>query len=268
MNLREQLPAIYQNILNAKILTENPSEPLATCDNCLMSRPERGNLPYYSPDLKCCTYHPFMPNYLIGSILSDPQIPEFIIHKIRAKISQNEFALPVGIVAPPSLQIEYQNRKTGEFGCRTDWICPYFDSINKNCGIWKHRGSVCTTFYCKSIKKKKGESYWFSISEYLSFTEMFLAEECLAHFGYSPKEVSAQMLFVSHDDADDVAHGGANRSTDFGWKIQTSAIEKFYIECFNFVKTKSRKRFLNEIGEIGKDLEKSCLKYYKDAKYE
>ena len=63
-------------------------EKKATCDVCAMARPKNRTKVHYQPDLKCCTFHPFLPNFLVGAILQDPSLKagaEVLRDKIRRR---------------------------------------------------------------------------------------------------------------------------------------------------------------------------------------
>src|SRR3954454_5365908 len=67
------LPVLYRPLLPAFFDTEAPAEEKATCGSCAMCPPPgaEGDGAYFRPDVKCCTYHPRLPNYLVGALLAD-----------------------------------------------------------------------------------------------------------------------------------------------------------------------------------------------------
>ena len=73
--LRSGQPEVYAALLSEHFDKPSIDEERATCSNCEMC--DKGNMPegvsavYFRPDLKCCTYHPSLPNYLTGAILAD-----------------------------------------------------------------------------------------------------------------------------------------------------------------------------------------------------
>src|SRR4051812_8134014 len=156
--LKHQLPAFYSSLLPNQILELDIQEKKATCDSCIM-------VPKYHPDLKCCTFQPFLPNYLVGAILKSNLSGKKVIQKM---ISKKRDCLPIGIVAPLDYQIKF-NKHRKQFGKHADLLCPYFDRKQKNCGIWKFRGVVCTSFFCESSYGKKGKAFWNQFSDYLSY---------------------------------------------------------------------------------------------------
>ena len=101
LKLEYVVPRIYKNFVNPIILGIDVTETKATCDNCLSSRDKRFSYTY-KPDLKCCTFHPYTPNYAVGALLQIPLTKGTQV--IKNKIATREFAFPIGIMAP----YEYQ----------------------------------------------------------------------------------------------------------------------------------------------------------------
>ncbi len=106
-----------------------PEEPKATCSNCAMCPPPDPvpGVTYFRTDLKCCTYQPQLPNYLVGAILADgdPAMDEGR-RRIRAHI-----ATRVGVTArwlAPSGKRTALLRasRASSFGRTTTLRCPYY----------------------------------------------------------------------------------------------------------------------------------------------
>src|SRR5690348_9338547 len=73
--LRSTFPVIPARLLSKDFDRPAVVESRATCDQCQMC--DHGNVPegvtatFFKPHLKCCTFHPSLPNYLVGAILKD-----------------------------------------------------------------------------------------------------------------------------------------------------------------------------------------------------
>jgi len=90
------MPPLYGPLLSGFFDRAPIDETRATCDDCAMcdksgkpsSEGEGLETAFFQPDLKCCTYHPTLPNYLVGAVLSDAS-PELDGGKrrIRGKIA-------------------------------------------------------------------------------------------------------------------------------------------------------------------------------------
>jgi hypothetical protein len=195
--LKSQLSDVYYHLLPSSLLSFSLSETKMNCENCSMSRPQhRGRYPYQK-DLKCCTFQPFLPNFLVGKILQS-QLPSADV--VKHKILNDDFALPIGIIPSFSFQKQFNNKSLGEFGNRADWLCPYYNPTQQNCGIWQYRGTVCTSFVCKSSYGAKGLKFWESLSNYLHYVEMALMEESLVYLDFSPRQTNEMLALLNNEE--------------------------------------------------------------------
>lgn len=261
MQLKYQLPRIYENILPREILNFSPVETKATCDTCAMSKPRHRGKIHYREDLKCCTFHPFLPNYMVGALLKEESSTE--AHRIfRDKIERREYALPIGMVAPVRYQVAFNNRQEGDFGQREDWLCPYYNKENQNCNVWRNRGVVCTTFFCKSSYGKVGLKFWEKLSNYLWYVELACLEEALVMLDFSPRQVMT--LLDYHNRFDGTAAEKKSwvlpevQSRDL-WNGYYDDQEGFYRKCHEIVANLDKKSFQEMLGEQGQSLEEEIF---------
>jgi hypothetical protein len=214
------------------------SETKATCHDCLCSKPQRGALPYYRPDLKCCTFHPFLPNYEVGAILSSSEVSNSVKDLLRKKIAQRQYALPMGIFAPVSYQVRFNNRAPEDFGNRSEFLCPYFDSQKMNCGIWRHRGSVCSSYFCVSDRGSAGLEFWQQLGDFLHVCEMVLAQDSLVSMGMPAEGIDAQLEYVNCETGTSEELSSASMSEALFrsfWTEWDGSIEEFYLSCNRYV---------------------------------
>lgn len=255
--LKNILPPLYAGLLSPAILSLSATETKATCDNCLRSRDKRFSYSYRR-DLKCCTFHPFTPNYAVGAILSELSTPQ-----IEAKIKNKQFALPIGIMAPFSYQFKFLNKEESDFGNREDLLCPYYLKTENKCSIWLHRGVVCTSFYCRSDAGQDGQKFWAVFSEYLSYIEMALAEECLVQLDFSPRDISDQLMYLNKREfeASEVEQDILPDKEDL--LIWNAYHDKyaFYKKCYEIVKNMDKKHFKEVLGNQGAELEYEVKDY-------
>jgi Fe-S-cluster containining protein len=240
MKLHELCSPFLKSYLQQAFGNIDLSETKATCDDCLCSKPSRGNLPYYRSDLKCCTFHPFLPNYAVGALLEDPKTDTTIKAILRNKIQQREYTLPLGIFAPIPYQVKFNHRHEGDFGNQAEFLCPYFNHQNKNCGIWQHRGSVCTSYYCISDRGKKGLKTWELIGDYLHVCEMVLSQDALVSMGLSPDIIEGQLEYVNCTSATPEELASSSMSPALFleyWQhwVDQDTIENFYISCSRYI---------------------------------
>lgn len=259
--LSDIVPTFYREILSSKIIKLNVTETKATCDNCLRSRDKRFAFPY-KPDLKCCTFHPYLPNYSVGALLSRSEKTSGIL-KIESKIKNREFALPIGIVAPFDYQFLFLNKEDEQFGNDAALLCPYYDTGANRCSIWNSRGVVCTTFFCRSDQGQAGLKFWAVLSDYLSYVEMALAEECLVQLDFSPRDLSDQLFYLNKREFDQAEISQVSLSKEEDKKIWNAYDDRisFYKKCFAIVQKLDRKQFKEILGEQGLSLEEEVLDY-------
>lgn len=262
MSLKKSLPDVYQKFFRPEILNIDVIETKATCDNCLRSRDARFEYKYKA-ELKCCTFFPFLPNFAVGGILHKKLNGKSLV---QHKISRQEFSLPIGLYPTLKYQYEFQNKKTKHFGTRADLLCPYFDKQSENCSIWEFRGTVCTTFYCRSDYGKKGLQFWDTLSDYLSYVEMALAEECMVMLDFSPRDISDQLCYLNQKEftlkqkKQITLNEKEMKSYWNGYKNP----EDFYLMCYSLVQGLTRKQFQDILGSQGLQLEKYVIDLYKD----
>lgn len=266
MKLKYQVPRLYEGLLPKDILSFEVKETLATCETCLMAKPRRKKTPFYEPDLKCCTYYPFLPNFVVGAILSDEsRSAPGAVAAIREKIKTRHYSLPLGLVAPPNYQVPFNHRKQNEFGRRPDWLCPYFQPEQQNCGIWRHRGAVCTSFYCQSSFGKKGLRYWDQISNYLTYVEMALMEEALVMLDFSPRQISDLLSYLNRQEASAAEMRSPRlpekKARDL-WNGYFEDQEGFFKKSFQIVGELDRRAFKELLGETGQQLEDHLRKAF------
>ncbi|MNK08134.1 hypothetical protein D3C87_260620 [compost metagenome] len=268
MILKYQLPRIYEGLLPKELLNFEPQETKATCDSCAMSRPRNTEKIHYREDLKCCTFHPFIPNYMVGALFYDASSTK--AHEIfRDKIARREYALPLGMVAPVKYQVEFNNRKEDEFGQREDWLCPYYNKENQNCNVWRNRGVVCTTFFCHSSYGKAGTQFWDKLNDYLWYVESALFEEALVMLDFSPRQIMG--LIDYHNRFDGTAAEKKSwvlpeaKSKEL-WNGYYDDQEGFYKKSFDVISNLNKSAFHELLGEQGQDLEEQIFAMLKTLK--
>src|SRR5207248_709352 len=130
-----------------------PREEKATCASCAMCAPPGGGTPgaeYFHPDVKCCTYHPKLPNFLVGGLLSDgtPALAEGR-RRVEAVIASRMGASPMWLAPPRKTRLLIEASRRSSFGRSLALRCPYYEADGGLCTIWRWRESDCSTFFCK-----------------------------------------------------------------------------------------------------------------------
>lgn len=185
------------------------------------------------------------------------------IREVERKIQSGEFNLPIGILAPFEYQFRFLTKEESDFGNDANLLCPYYDRDANRCSIWQYRGVVCTSFYCRSDYGQNGLKFWAVLSDYLSYVEMALAEECLVQLDFSPRDLSDQLLYLNKREfeAQEVEQKIIEKSAMKKlWNGYLDAAE-FYKKCFAIVSKIDRNQFKEIIGAQGLSLEKEVLDY-------
>lgn len=236
------------------------SEPKAQCGSCSMARPKyKGKYPY-QPDLKCCTFHPLFPHYVIGALLSS-ESHEPVKTWIHEKVDKRQYALPLGIVPNPSFQVAFNHREASDFGNKEEWLCPLYNRSLDQCNGWEYRGSVCTTFFCKNSYGPIGKKLREKLANYLWYIETALLEEVLVLMDFSPRQVMEQLSFHNMQEAPQAwLKGEALPEKKYKelWNGYSDPIE-FYKKSYQIMKGLNRKDLVEILGETGENLEDEMI---------
>lgn len=148
-----------------------PSESRVNCLDCTMCDPATTRATVtFDATMKCCTYLPEIPNFLVGRILSDDtpanaQGRASVVRRIEDGAGVTPLLL--GRSAPVAARFD----AAGEYmGVRTDLACPHLDGEG-GCGIRPHRHAVCATWFCKHERGAEGQELWALIRELLLAVE-------------------------------------------------------------------------------------------------
>ncbi len=240
--LIEQLPPLYADLLPKEFSETSVREEIATCSKCRMCEggtgtykssqaPVGGSAAPFLSSTKCCTYYPFVANYLVGGALaSDPNAD----HPFRILLRDRQWVLPIGVVAPPSYQKRHREKKAEEFGRNADLVCPFYVSSKGHCGIWQWRDSECTTYFCESSYGKMGEVFWREVAEFLFQTEMLLSQDCMLEKGFSSQEIDGVLKFIKSNGEARPYSLSALEWNEF-WQHQSLKVEKYFVECYEMV---------------------------------
>ena len=216
------------------------------CKNCLMVHKENplGEKPYLK-SLKCCTFHPFTANFLIGGVLREGGEGATIIESI---IESKGFLLPIGLVASDSYQYSFRKMGKENFGRDSKLLCPFFNRQKENCLIWAFRGSECISYRCSSRFGRQGGKVWQFIRDYLFEIEMVIVQHSLLEKGYSCQELNTQldMIRVSQFSDSPQPQLYENR-LNFLWVHNKGNVIGYFCEVYDWA---SRLSYLNLV-EMG-----------------
>ena len=235
------MPAVYGRIFPELAASDAPQESDATCDDCAMCArgEERAGDVYFAADAKCCTYHPSLPNYLVGALLadSDPALDDGR-RRIRARIAKRVGVTPHAIRPPREDAAVYDALAPDLFGRARSLRCPYFDADRSNCTIWPFREATCSAYHCKFVHGADGEAYWQALKALLADVQQDLSMFAMRSLGFTPRQsLNAVQPRAMAEEVDGEPTPDAVHRTRFGtW---TGREEAFYVACFDAVRNLS-----------------------------
>jgi len=192
------------------------------CENC----------PTHNPTLKCCTFYPFLPNYLVGAVLKSELPGRGVVYQL---LKEKKYTLPIGIVAPPAYQkLFYDTQKEG-FGESKDLLCPFYDKINNNCGVWEYRSSECSTYFCDALLTKDTRKMWKDLRSKLYKKELAFSQDVMLHSGYSNNEIQDNLNEIKREAEDCEDKWSLNTSEAKSFWHHVTDYEDYYISAFNYV---------------------------------
>ncbi|WP_224363148.1 hypothetical protein [Hyalangium versicolor] len=261
-SILDSLPELYRSLFPSFFQDPIPVETKATCSSCAMceaANPVRiesvdGVSRFFRPDTKCCTYHPRLPNYLVGAILSDtdPAMAEGR-RRIQEKIARGVSVNPQWIKAPTRYNLLYTNARQA-FGRAQALKCPYYESNGGLCTIWRYREAVCSTYFCKYVAGADGRKFWMTLKTWLTLSEIQLSR-------YALLQLLPDYVLLGKDKAD-VATGPLTiedldekplPEKEYAelWNPWVGQEEEFYRRCFESVRALSSEEFENLLGLDG-----------------
>lgn len=207
------LPPLYAAWVGELLAGPVPRESDATCDDCAMcggaGAAAQDGESFFNPQTKCCTYVPELPNYLVGRILADLD-PASAAGRatVLSRIESGVGATPLGLGQPPAFVALYGRSSATLFGQSRTILCPhYLADEGGRCGVWKHRASVCATWYCKYTRGATGQDFWKTLNQLLTAIEQSLARWCVHELDpggpalrllFPPREADARTKIDPH----------------------------------------------------------------------
>lgn len=177
----EPLPTLYAEWMSECVPSGIPKERRATCNNCAMTQDfvEGGaNTRSFHPTLKCCTYLPNLPNFLVGAVLAKDQT-ELGVRSVKERILRRSGVTPLGLGTNAGYSMLYGEAGGEAFGRSPALLCPHFLVDAGQCGIWEHRNAVCSTYFCKHDRGLVGAEFWSDVKTLLARIELELSWWCV-----------------------------------------------------------------------------------------
>jgi hypothetical protein len=222
----EALPALYAGWMAALLPSGIPRERKATCEACAMCAPKgaaaspadaEDGAEYFDAATKCCTYAPNLPNFLVGAILADDSAAAR--GRVLERLAAREAVTPLGVARPTAYGVLF-DAADDAFGRARGLTCPYYVADGGRCGAWRHRESVCATWFCKHERGRRGFGFWReALQRLLGELEDALAKWCVLQL--EPGEAALDTLIASPE-----WRGGETPLTP--WALDRTARAKDY----------------------------------------
>jgi hypothetical protein len=164
-------------------------EPRADCTRCVMapaSAAEDPGAPWaFAENLRCCTHHPALPNFLVGRILRRGGAGAARVHaRLEELAGVSAWGIRPPRPAPRPIDLEQR------FGRDPDLLCPFWIGGALACGIWTERTGSCRTWFCRHEQGLHGARRWWRRGDVLGALEArlgsFLVTEGGAGAGSPP----------------------------------------------------------------------------------
>jgi len=233
------VPEFYRRFLPEVFYKTVPPEPFSNCLDCQMVAKSRDEISSdtgrpFSPDTKCCTFIPRLPNYLAGAILSDndPAMEEGkrrIIERIRSR----KGVFPNGVYPTSEYNRQYQEKCRTDFGRNKQLLCPYFVNGDYNCSIWKYREAICALWFCKHLAGKKGTEFWNSVIGYMKFLQEWLLNIAAGRCELDPVDPYDEGTYPGFRESP--GNGAEASSYADTWKQWEGNEIEYYIQCYEVV---------------------------------
>ncbi len=174
-----QFPGIWSSIFPPELQKLRfPLERQASCHQC-----PQISAAGYRPDYRCCTYHPRIPNFLLGLALETEQGPAAF-----DKILNGGMLLPEGMLPSPQQWLDFMDDEDQDLYGRSEKVlCPMLEPSSGRCQIHAFRNAVCSTYFCSHEQGEAGEEFWGQLQTLGSQVEMILAQWALEELGFDLK---------------------------------------------------------------------------------
>lgn len=216
-------PRSLLNSITARWLEAPESlAPPVNCHSCSLADARPAHKARWR-NYKCCTFQPFVANFICGAMLEAGLAPlDIASHKAVLQ--------PLGVMATQSFRELYLN--TDEDLRGEEHLCSYYNKEERNCRIWEFRPGECSLFFCTEDpgQKKRDE-----LTEKVFVLESNVAQMALAHLGYGKHAIEAQVIELNDPDS------------DLGTLTRKSA-EELYRASWEWLKTVKQEEILSWAG--------------------
>ncbi len=136
-------------------------EARADCARCPMAASTAPHPWSFSPDTRCCTYHPALPNFLAGRALARGGATAELV---LARLGDPDGVSARGVYAPAWHLARYHAEQGAGFGRDPALRCPFWVGGEHACGVWHDRPATCRAWFCKHDDGLGGAVAWSQVS--------------------------------------------------------------------------------------------------------
>ena len=239
MRVRDELPPVYERLLPPWFDRDAVVESKATCAACAMCAPEDAApspaSEYFSKSTKCCTYSPRLPGFLVGAVLADdaPEMAEGRA-RMRARIASRVVVTPRWVTPSAKYGVLLDASRRSSFGRSKALLCPFFRDDDGGCTIWRHRESVCSSFFCKYDAGADGLAYWRALAAYVGQLEIALTQWAVSEIAPELAPVTRAEGRVTRWELEDRAPDDDEYAR--WWGPWLGREEELYVACFERVR--------------------------------
>ena len=174
------LPLLSDRWVSALLPSPLPEERKATCDACVMlphpgEAPDRDAVTF---TVKCCTYQPWMHNFLAGGVLLDAHADALRGRGVIERLIKARDGVSALGVRTAEWRLKVGREKPDTFGRSRALLCPHYQEEAGACGVWRHREATCSTWFCKHERGAVGLRFWDALRLLLECLEQALARHC------------------------------------------------------------------------------------------
>ena len=136
-----------------------PAEARADCARCPMAALDGAAPPpwSFSPEVRCCTAHPSLANFLVGRALGRGGSSRGAIER---RLADPGGVTAWGIDPPPGYDARYRATVDAGFGRDLSLRCPFWVGGEASCGVWHDRSSTCRAWSCRHDAGQLGAVGW------------------------------------------------------------------------------------------------------------
>jgi Fe-S-cluster containining protein len=168
------VPGIWRYMLPEDVLYFRVDpEVRSSCFNCPQVKAHG-----FHPGIRCCSYIPRVPNFLLGLGLKDATVRPVVQNFIA-----QGYSIPEGSQVSPQHMEKSIGFLSGKLP-QGSVICPLLDQNSKKCQIYAFRNAVCSTFFCYNDQGEAGATFWESLTDLVTQVETSLAQWALEAVGF------------------------------------------------------------------------------------